>query len=138
MDDLEHELSSCSKIIKVGDVNYSSMPDNVESTNYVNLLISYDVKILNQHATRNTSGRCVDHFASNFGFESTVNNFTVSNGISDHNLIVSQLDNLNPHKSSGFLTFSHTNYDKMRQCFEVFSRNSNILNISIYYSNIQM
>lgn len=104
MDDLEHELASNSKMVIVGDVNYNSTPDNVESANYINLLSSYNVNILNLHATRNVSGRVIDHFASNLDADSMVRNFTVTNGISDHNLIVTQLCKWKPQHSTRFAT----------------------------------
>lgn len=102
----------------VGDININSNPVSPDSANYVNLLSSYDVSVSNTHMTRNSSGRIIDHFASNLKDDTSIRNFTVTTSLSDHNFVLTQLLCI---KSAGFskvIEINRTNYERMKEVFE--------------------
>lgn len=126
--DLEDELCSTSdKVILIGDVNLNAFTDTPDSSKYVSLLTSYDLSILNRHATRNDSGRVIDHLATNLEHEHVLRNFTITNRVSDHNIVISQFPTLKSVPISRTITLSRTNYDKMRQLFESSVQSAHIL-----------
>lgn len=129
MDDLEDELRRTdTKMIIIGDVNINAKPDSSDSADYINLLTSYDMIIKNVHQTRNASGRIIDHLASNFDTNMKIRNFTITNSISDHNAILTQLTNWKSSNSVRLVKFERTNFNALRQHFKSFTNTSSILN----------
>jgi GTP1/Obg family GTP-binding protein len=60
--DVEKELSEGNAhTMIIGDVNLDANSDNKSSSEYINLLKSYDMKVTNKNMTRNASGRIIDH-----------------------------------------------------------------------------
>lgn len=129
MEDLEADISTdeCDTII-IGDVNLDGNADNLDSQRYVQMLHSYAYEISNTITTRSKSGRIIDHVCSNFLSTSIVKNYTIENHISDHNMIVTKLENFKHIASRRKITSSSTDFSKLRNDFQLAAQTSNILN----------
>jgi hypothetical protein len=130
MIDVEDELQKENgNIIIVGDVNLDARGDNAHSMKYINMLKSYNMIITNNMSTRNISGRVIDHFCTNFIDPATINNNTITNSLSDHNIILSILNNIKSSVNKTTLKFSSTNYECLREEFSKVLPEELILNI---------
>lgn len=114
--------------IILGDINLDANMDNSDSKNFVRLLNSYDFSIMNTFKTRNASGRVIDHVISNFHNEYSMINSTVTNSISDHNLIVTQILNLATIRKKRKIQINKTDYKKLRQNFISLCNNTCLIN----------
>jgi hypothetical protein len=110
LNDLEEELISCKhNLILVGDMNI----DASETNDYNNLLTCYESKVINNHPTRDTSGKVIDHFVCNFfhNFNITVDTVSWNKQITDHNAIIIKIKGLKwknaPNKKCIFKRVDH-------------------------------
>lgn len=53
------------KVILCGDFNIDTLKSNISSTEFVDLLLQYNLKLVIKQATRLVSGTCIDNFAHN-------------------------------------------------------------------------
>lgn len=128
--DIEHEVSKTnSKLIIVGDVNINAKQELSDTNEYVNMLASYDVNIMNSYQTRNVSGRLIDHFATNISHSSSLRNFTITNSLSDHNIIITQIRNWKISNIPHTISFRRTNFKALRNHFRSLATASNMLDI---------
>jgi exonuclease III len=97
--DVEEELlENVKNTIMIGDVNLDANADNKDSERYINLLKSYDMSVTNTIKTRNESGRIIDHCCINFVDMTTIKNYTINTRLSDHNVVLTELDLLDAIK----------------------------------------
>jgi len=128
IDDVEKELNAYNgNIIIIGDVNLDSNCDNSISSQYQNLLSSYDLKVTNNVRTRNISGRVIDHFAINFTDKTSISNHTINNSLSDHNIVISQLKGIKSVVNKFVIKIERNDYTKLRENFNELASQSTIL-----------
>lgn len=130
IDELEIELASDdSTTFIIGDINLDANADNMDSLKYINLLRSYNYDISNTYKSRNASGRIIDHVCTNSLSKTSIRNYTIGNNISDHNMIITELNNMESRVTKQKLQFQKTNFPKLRDEFRNSVQKSNILNI---------
>lgn len=111
--DIENEIKSTNdRIIVAGDINVDPNEKNNSSNMYCHLLDTFNIKVMNDKMTRNISGKVIDHFACNFHEESAIQNHTVHNSLSDHNLIISVIEDTKIHNVSKFKCLKRVDYNK--------------------------
>lgn len=114
MSDIELEISTkTNRTIIIGDINIDSNGDNKESRNYINLLKSYNMVVSNTVQTRNMSNKTIDHFITNFSNECTIENHTIHNNLSDHNFVLSTVNDTKSKRQKVVKEFIHKDYNAM-------------------------
>lgn len=126
--DLEDELSGSNKqTIMIGDVNLDARSDNKESERYVEILKSYDMNITNTNATRNESGRIIDHCCVNFMDKFEVKNYTINTKLSDHNIVMTELSCIKKEKEEKIIELEYINWKKLKEIFIKLQSKSQIM-----------
>jgi len=129
LSDVEKELlERNAHTMIIGDVNLDANGDNKNSSDYLNLLKSYDMRITNSAMTRNASGRIIEHMTINYDEFELVSNFTIKNNLSDHNAVISQILNLQTARSIKIIEKKVTNWDDCRKIFDKLSLEADIIN----------
>ena len=106
IEDVEDEMMKYNgnKII-VGDVNLDSNCDNI----------------------RNASGRIIDHLTMNFMNKFNIQNHTIKNTLSDHNIIISHLKGIKTVTNNAVIKIERNNSDKLRENFNALMSQSSIV-----------
>ena len=103
-------MTEDSKTMIVGDVNIEipnlsvrTIRPRASSARYIELLASFGFTVTNLHPTRPTSGKTIDHFATNFYNKLHIHNHTceIDPKISDHSIVLTCIsgDSLRRHCS---------------------------------------
>lgn len=120
MNDLESELQKTAneKVVIVGDININSTNNNSESSDYLNLLNAYDMKIINTFVTRLQSKKIIDHVVVNFCHERTLSSHTIQmkDNFTDHNMIVTFIG-INTERKSVLRNYTYIDYNKLKSKF---------------------
>lgn len=126
--DLEEEISASDmKTCVMGDININSYtlsvvqsPINNIDCLYEELLNSYGYNVSNILPTRPTSGRTIDHLATNFNNKLIIRNFTVEVDpcVTDHNMVITSIESgTKPIRQEVKITKTRTNYKRLCENF---------------------
>jgi hypothetical protein len=117
LNDLETELNSCNdNLIILGDINI----DASQTNDYINMLACYESKVINNHATRDSSGKVIDHFVCNFSdnFDITLDTISWNKNETDHNAIIARVKGVNWKTASKIeCKFNHIDKEKLHHEF---------------------
>jgi hypothetical protein len=129
LDDLEDEIKQKEgRIVIVGDVNIDKNGNTKDARDYKNLLDSYSLEIVNDCPTRNASSKIIDHMACNFHKDFTIDNYTIHNSLSDHNMIITSFnDTINRH-TLVLREMKRTDYENAKRDLEAALIKSNMFN----------
>ena len=120
MDDLEKEISSkITRTIIAGDINIDKNGSTKDVKEYKNLLSSYNFEIINNNPTRNASMKIIDHMACNFKNDVSIDNYTIHNSLSDHNLIITAINGTLLKKEPILKEFNQIDYKKVKVEFKI-------------------
>jgi hypothetical protein len=128
--DLEKEVyETDEKIIILGDINLNKN-DCVE---YINLLNSYGLEIVNTHTTREASGKIIDHIIINFrnSIHYEIDTIKWDDKQSDHNAIMSTFKTISINKPKYIRKeVKRINEKKFKEIFTQEKAKSNLLTMT--------
>ena len=128
MKDLDNEIRNTDDNVMIcGDINIDIKEENSLRQEYLNILKAYNIEIMNSIKTRNASGKIIDHFACNFFNKTPISNFTVHNELSDHNAIITCIDDVKSRRTQEFKCIKRTDYDKAKDVLINLISMSNLL-----------
>lgn len=120
---LESSITQCREnIALIGDINIDKNSSCRDTTRYVNLLSQYGLKVINNHVTREMSGKIIDHFACDFYDSHFIANHTIKQDASatDHSIIITAIEvSLSRPSRYKTITKSSLNFDLLAPNFHL-------------------
>ena len=128
-EDLEEEIRHKNgRVIIVGDMNIDKNGNAKDAKEYKNLLDSYNMEIVNGCSTRNASNKIIDHFTCNFKNDLSIDNYTIQNSLSDHNMIITSINDTHIRNQFVLKEYKSTDYEKIKTDLSSKLNKSNIFN----------